>query len=120
MSHDIFYSLFICAFNANFPFKKRGTPRRMTPRQPWITMGLMKSCAKKSKLYKKFCQTKKPEHETKYIIYRNKLKTLLVQAKRDYYSTILNEASGDSKKTWKILGEVLNQKPSTKLPQSFT
>ena len=43
------------AFDNYFPEKLVKLSNRMTPRHDWMTKGLMKSCIKKSKLYRKCC-----------------------------------------------------------------
>ena len=47
-----------------------------------MTQGLLRSCNKRSKLYKKYKISKKVEDKLKYIKYRNKLKSLLKKAEK--------------------------------------
>ena len=73
----------------------------------------MKSCVKKSKLYRKFCKTQRKADKNKYTAYRNMLKTLLRKAEQNYYSQKFKLISGNIKETWKLLGSALgNQRLS--------
>ena len=75
----------------------------------WITKGLIKSCHRKSVLYKKFRKKPSKRNENKYIAYRNKLNTLLRMTERNYYRNKLNSFAGDLCQTWKLLNEILNK-----------
>ena len=59
---------------------------RMTPRHEWMTKGLMKSCVRKSNLYRKYCKNRTKYNKDRYTKYRNKLKNLLLNAEKDFYS----------------------------------
>lgn len=50
--------------------------------KPWLTKGLLKSCEKKNKLYRDFVRFQTKTIEIKYRIYKNKLTTLIRQAKK--------------------------------------
>jgi len=91
----------------------------MTPRHAWMTKGLMKSCVKKSKLYKIYCKEKTNEHKNRYVTYRNKLKLVLRAAEKRFYSDLLLKAKGNMRQTWKVIGSVLNQSKLSKISKSF-
>ena len=78
-----------------FPIKLN-TCYRKTPRKIWMTPGLVKSCETKSKLYKQSINSKTPESKKKFIIYRNKLKSLLQRAERDYYRKELDSCKNNA------------------------
>ena len=71
--YDKFSSIHIDIFNNCFPERIPKMLHRLTPRREWMTKGLMKSCKKKSKLYKKACKSQNEVLNKKYIAYRNKI-----------------------------------------------
>ena len=79
------------------------------PRKEWMTAGLATSCEQKSILYKQYITTGANESRVKFIMYRNKLKTLLNKAENDYYSLKFKNCSNDSKRTWQIINSMLNK-----------
>jgi len=80
---------------------------------------LMKSCVKKSKLYKTFRKSNTIVHKEQYIAYRNKLKILLRSAEKKYYSDQFSKFKGNMHQTWKVIGSILNQKNVSKIAKSF-
>ena len=74
-----------------------------------MTKGFIKSCFKKSVLYKKFCKNPTVENKSKYTTYRNKLKSLLNKAEKHYFNIQFKSLAGDLRKTWKLLRVALNQ-----------
>ena len=81
-AYDYFADVYKSIFNKHFPENNIKLTNRMTPRHPWMTKGLMKSCIKKSKLYRKFCNKRTPANKQKYTNYRKYLKRLLDKDKR--------------------------------------
>ena len=51
---ECFTSQYRSSFEKNFPLKNVKMSYKITPRQEWMTKGLVKSCFKKSSLYKKY------------------------------------------------------------------
>jgi len=102
-----------------FPICTFKVSNRMTPRHAWMTKGLMKSCIKKSKLYKIYCKDRTGLNKDKYVTYRNKLKTLLHIAKKTFYSDKLSQVKGNMRQTWKVINTVLNKNPLSKISNSF-
>ena len=66
----------------------------------WITISLRTSCKHKNKLYKLTCQNKYPEEQ--YVLYRNKLTSLIRQSKINYYTMAFAENAKNSKIAWKL------------------
>ena len=114
-----FSKIFMNAFELSFPLRTPMVCRKLSPRQPWMTECLVKNCRKKSKLYRRFCQTKLPAHELAFKTYRNNLKSNLVKAKKLYYYSEFNAASGDMNKTWKLIKRAMNADPYIKSPDTF-
>src|SRR5271165_2481997 len=118
-AYNEFIKIYKYAFNKYFPEKKVKISRNLTPRNVWITKGLMKSCVKKSKLYKKYCLNRTEENKKVYITYRNKLKLLLRKAERSHYADIFKLNIGNIKETWKIIGQALKNKTKENIPDFF-
>ena len=118
--YDKFCDVYIDVFNIYFPECTIKLSHRMTPRRPWMTKGLIKSCNKKSKLYRKVCKSQNAALHKKYIAYRNKLKSLLRTAEKNYYSVKFNAISGNIRATWKLLGSMLNNNQLTDVTHCFT
>jgi hypothetical protein len=97
------------AFDKYFPEKIVKCSNRMTPRHDWMTKGLMRSCMKKSKLYRKYCKNRTKRNKDNYLAYRNKLKKLIRLSETRYYKEKFNSLMGNTRETWKLLDSVLNK-----------
>ena len=75
-----------------------------------MTTGLIKSIKYKRRLYKKYINKPTEQNKQKYTTYRNKLTTLLKEAKSKYYKDKFDHGKHDVKKTWKIIKLTLNNK----------
>ena len=119
--YERFFLAYKILFDKHFPQRSIKQSQKFTPRHEWMTKGLMKSCVKKSKLYKKFCISQNGYHKAKYIAYRNKLKTLLRKAEQHFFVEKFKSMSGNIKETWKLLGSLLNSNNSmTDITNHFT
>ena len=117
--YDTFCGKFINIFNEYFPLKMFKTSKRLTPRQEWMTKALVKSCNKKSLLYKQFIKNKTASKREKYIKYRNKLNSLLKAAKQKYYENKFQAVSGNIHKTWQLLNHVMSRNQAPKIVTNF-
>ena len=54
LMYNKFLEMFTTIFNDHFPLRSFKLSKSKTPRQEWITSGLIKSCNRKSTLYKKY------------------------------------------------------------------
>jgi hypothetical protein len=115
----LFFSVYRNIFEACFPEYSAKKYNRMTPRHDWITKGLMKSCARKSNLYRKYCKNRSKYNKDRYIAYRNRLKGLLLKAEKSFYSDKFKSISGNIKETWKLLGTILNSNQHNDFANSF-
>ena len=118
--YDLFFNKYKSIFDQYFPERLIKLPNSMIPRHDWMTKGLMKSCVKKSKLYRKYCNNRTKANKDKYTAYREKLKTLLRIAEKNYYSNKFTSISGNIKETWKLLGKILNKDEGSKIVDCFT
>lgn len=105
-AYDCFYDQYRVIFDKYFPEKIVKQSYRLTPRHEWMTKGLIRSCLKKSKLYKKYLKTGSVLDKNCYMIYRKKLGRLIKAAERRYYFDKLKSYSGDLRKTWKLLNSL--------------
>ena len=89
-------------YNKSFPFVMI---TNKNTNKPWLTRGILKSINTKNKLYS---QAKRNLiYKSKYVQYRNKLTTILRQAKQHYYINTLNDVKNNSKKLWTHLNSII-------------
>src|SRR6218665_443535 len=74
-----------------------------TPKKPWMTPALLKSCTRKEKLYLKFKKCPSIENKTRYATYRNLFAKLRLEAERHYYEDEFLKYSQDIRMTWKTI-----------------
>ena len=107
-AYDLFITLYKEAYDKAFPIfhEKHKTHFK----QPWMSMGLLKSSRKKAKLYLKYIKNPTVANKLKFTIYRNKFKTLRLQAERNYYEIEFNKNSSNLKKTWSLIRSIIKTK----------
>lgn len=75
--------------------------------KPWITNGLLKSIRHRDKIYRKLrSQPFNADLRIRYNRYRNRLHSLIKQAKFKYYKYKIQTTSGDPKKFWSVVNEI--------------
>ena len=120
---DRIYTKFLDYYNKlflnNFPIEHKKLPKYRVPRKEWITPGLVNSCYKKSKLYKKYKQNPTVINEMKYKEYRNKLKVLLLNAEKSFYADKIKSCYGDHKQLWNVLNVIINKKKKNPIDFKF-
>lgn len=75
--------------------------------KPWISFGILTSIRKRDSLHKQL--KKQPFNSVlrnRYRRYRNTLHSLIKITKYNYYKNKIDQAGGDVRKFWKIVGEV--------------
>jgi hypothetical protein len=107
-----FQDIYRSAFEIMFPNKPIRASCKLTPRQNWMTKGLVTSCLKKAALYKKYRLSRQLTDKINYQNFDRKLKKLIKIAEKNYYTEKFNNISGNSRKTWNLLNTVIN-KPTT-------
>jgi len=107
--------------------KEKNTLSNKRKIKPWITDGLIKSIRKRDKLGK---SVKNRPNDIRFLNYykryKNKLCTLIRNAKNDYYrdrvmninTGVNNNNNSASKQVWNIIGEVINKKVKSSNPIS--
>uniref|UniRef100_A0A8C6NYB4 Reverse transcriptase domain-containing protein n=1 Tax=Nothobranchius furzeri TaxID=105023 RepID=A0A8C6NYB4_NOTFU len=78
-----------------------------------MTEGLLKACKKKMVLYEKFIKHRTSENEDNYKKYKNKLTTAIRIRKKQYYDEILDKNRNDTRRTWKILNNIIQKRMTT-------
>ena len=71
-------------------------------------------------LYKNFKNCGTIQNKEKYIKYRNKLKTVLKKAQKEFYSKKLKSLSGNLHQTWKLLGTIIKNQSHKDSMDTFT
>ena len=101
--------------------KTKRSSTRTTAVKPWVSPALLCSINKKNKLYKKLLKNPSDKNEKSYKQFRNTLTKIMREAKRMYYEKSFMDSKDDSKKTWKLLNEVINKRNThnNELPASF-
>ena len=84
-----------------------------------MTSGLVKSCNKKCLLYKKYIKNPSTTNKDTYVRYRNKLKSLLIKAEKDFYRIKFQQFQGNLSLTWKLIKTVLNKNKQIDIVKEF-
>ena len=117
---ESFHTRYVAIFDKCFPEKIIKLSHRLTPRQPWMTKGLVRSCLKKSKLYGIYRRTGFEGDKCKYMAYKKKLEHILNTAEKNYYSEKIKSFSGNLRKTWKLIGDMTGKVQRENIVGSFT
>jgi hypothetical protein len=108
LAYEEFLNRFSNLYQKCFPISKIKNSKRNMPKNEWITPALIKSCHKKSKLYREYKGSPTLPNRTKFITYRNKLKSLLSVAEINYYSNLFLSCEHDLKRTWTHIKTLLH------------
>ena len=92
----------------SFPVKTK-TIKQKTILKPWFKQELKEIINERQKLYKKFLR-RPITYGQEYRRYRNFVNLQIKEAKSSYYKRKLDDAIGNSKKTWNVLSQILNNK----------
>ena len=107
-AYDAFFEIFNREYNTLCPVVNKKTKnRRVLPRNPWMSAGLMTSRRTKEKLLNDKIKLKTSESREKYYEYNRIYSKLIKTSKRLHYAREFAGAKGDSKKTWDLLRGVL-------------
>ena len=94
------------------------TTKRMVVRRvvPWFTDDLKKLKAERRKCERKMLQSGCPNDKELYYRTRDKYSARLRKTKISYYSDLIDECSGNSKKLFRVINALTKQKSSESLP----
>ena len=110
---EVAYNRFLMKFSNLYDnvFQKvskiKGNKKR---KKPWIDSTLLKKIRKKNKLFKKYRENPNLNTKKKYAQIRNVVNKSLKNARKRFYEHKFQESSGNLKKTWNIIKEVLGSK----------
>ena len=79
-------------------------------KKPWITRAILKSIKQKNRLFKIHRCNPNNYNETTYKKYRNKLNSVIRQAKREYHFEKFQEVKHDLKLTWQFINKNIKKK----------
>lgn len=105
-----FHTTFSRLYEECFPFKRIKIGYRN--RKPWLTPGLKKSIKVKNKLYVMSIKYPSNENCKKYQDYKRTLNKLLRNLERSHYDNLFKQNIGNIKKSWDLIKEIINKKPS--------
>lgn len=108
-AYDTFLHEYKQKYELAFPICQMKPSRRNSPKNPWMSQGLLRSCNKKSKLYQKFIKNPNIQNKKAFTSYRNKFKAVRIQAEKNYYAAEFCRQSNNLKGTWKILKELIGR-----------
>ena len=115
--YDKFIAFVSQYINNNLPTKKI-LLKNDNKHKPWIMAGIRTSCKNKNKLYKLVCQNKYPKEQ--YVVYRNKLTSLICQSRINYYSCAFNKnVKKNSKMAWRLINNIIGKDVSSFSPSLY-
>ena len=117
-AYNRFNNIFFSLVDTYFPLRAFKCGRNY-PRKEWMTKGLVKCCNRKSVLFKKYRLSSTIDNEHKYISYRNRLKTILLKAEKDYYGNKFESLKNNSAGTWRLIKQVMGNKKSVNAFSAF-
>ena len=106
---NVFHSILTRSIDKIAPEIEIKISKSKTPRDPWITKGMLQSIQKQKKLYLE--QLSDTTKTNKYKAYRNQLQKILRKAKITYFREKCKEYKQDSRKLWKLIHAILNKTP---------
>jgi hypothetical protein len=116
-AYDMFLNKIITHYESSFPFVNRKRTKR--DGNKWITDGLKISIKFKNKLYIKFKNRPTLVNEITYKRYKNRLRHLIAQVKKEYYQGLIDENRHNMKRLWKTLKEIIGSKKKSSLSHEF-
>ena len=126
VTYGAFYETFSSIRDKHMPLVRKKFNRKRDKVNNWITQGLIKSVAKKNRLYVAFRKatpgtasfTRKKEDLKEY---ESVLKQVITLAKAQYYEKQFKTYINDIKGTWAQIKKLLNKnRKISKLPSTFT
>lgn len=103
-AYNKFIEIVKSTYEYSFPLTRLSRARAKD--KIWITAALRKSSQIKSKLYKKWLETKDPQDEIKYKEYRKIFRKVALEAEQMYYKHMFDTRTNSVKKLWRNLNTV--------------
>ena len=107
--HDEFFVRLKESLDGFFPLREKTISLKRL-KSPWLSRPMLRCIEKKHRMYRLFKSgiINRPYFNS----YKNKLRKLLVLAKKHYFANRFAEARNNIKKTWKIINDSLNRSSS--------
>ena len=106
---NLFESKYREIYDKNFPKKTKGLKRRKC-NKPWILPWLESACDRKNKLYKTYIKNPTSDNEIKYKKMKCFVAKHIDKAKKKFYENYFKRYSGDGRKQWDMINQLLNRK----------
>ena len=94
------------------------TPKKIIAnkkRRNWITNEVKNACSKKQRLWKNFLQSRSQKVKKQYNLLNNKTKTLVRNAKKNYYKKIFDKQNDSNGKSfYRYLNQICHPNKKTK------
>lgn len=119
VAYNAFLSKYKSLYDQAFPLSSTQNRRNKRAKQPWMTKALLKSCTKKSRLYKKYLRNPNDINKCTFVNYRNKFKQIRNECEATYYADCFLQCGNNLSQTWKIIKQILNSNDQSCLPDSF-
>ena len=107
---DQTYDSFHEIIQSSLVYENKKKAKRFVPIQPWMTPEVLYLKRDTDNARQKFLKNPNTTNESYYRKLKRAYKNALKQAYNHHYVDMLKKAGKDSKKTWQIIGEVLNRK----------
>ena len=92
------------------PLQQASSSQKKRLRKPWITAGILKSIKRKQKMYSSHFLSKDEKKMKEYKTFSNKLNKIKYIAKKNYYQNQFEKNNNNLKKTWGLIGTIINRK----------
>ena len=112
LSFAEFYSVFYSAFLECFPVRTQSNSyknKHGRVLQPWYSQSIIKSCRKKSRLFKNYKKFPTTVNKIKYNNYKKTLKSCITLAECKYHQGQFLKSANDIRKTWCLINSILNK-----------
>ena len=107
---DRFHNILLNTLDEVAPYHTVTIANDKLRRDPWVSMGLMKSLKKQQTLYKQFLANRNDTRiEQKYKDYRNKLKKIMRKTREQYFRDKCKEYRQSTSKLWKLINKLSNK-----------
>ena len=113
-----FHKKFHDAYLQSFPMKTLKLNYRN--RKPWLTNGLKSAIKHKNNLYANYKSHPTKKAELIYKNYNRQLNGILFKAERDHYDKLFNSHKNNMKKSWELIGKIINKKSHMRRKVTFT
>ena len=107
---DRFHNILMNTLDEIAPYHTVTIANDKLRRDPWLSIGLLKSLKKQQLLYKQFLSNRTDTRiEQKYKVYRNKLKEILRRTREQYFRDKCKAYRQSTSKLWKLINKLSNK-----------